>query len=222
MKIQSDRDRITHHYRTWINRQVNQAIGHNGQMPLEEFCAKVAWVTGGIPDAPYPSIQVARGDGAFVWNEEATQAILYETWEKKKDELAQAHLSAHAYGRWLKMAEGEKSHHAHVYARAMVQVSLAKKKGGDMTIDKAIKVLRAESSRQTTVTTPFGRTIYYGQCLTCADNMTCHGARDNASRCNDYTTSTKSPAKRAETVVVGVPGRGESIRIAPPLLRCGI
>jgi hypothetical protein len=223
LEVVDSRQRIIRHYTTWINRQVAKWIGHDGQMPIEELAYALMMLEGVVPDAPNPPVQVAQGDG-FIWNESATQDMLYSTWERKKDALARKHLSTHAYGLWQRMTRDERMRHAQTYQRALEMVKASKHRGDTTGIDQALRTLKATAPKPKgkPIISSNGRSISQGLCYTCQDCLACHASRDGAERCNDYTARGKPPARAVKTPVKKA-DRGQGTTYMPrPLLKVGI
>jgi hypothetical protein len=223
LAVVDSRQRIERHYTTWINRQVAKWIGHDGQMPIEELSYALMMLEGVVPDAPNPPIQVAQGDG-FIWNETATQDMLYSTWERKKDALARKHLSTHAYGLWQRMTRDERLKNAHTYQRALDMVKASKHRGDTTGIDQALRILKATAPkpRGKPIISNNGRSITHGLCYGCLDCLICIGAREGAERCNDFTARGEKPARAVQTPVKKA-DRGQGTTYMPrPLLKVGI
>jgi len=223
LAVLESRRAIERHYTTWINRQVAKWIGHNGQMPIEELAYALTMLEGIIPDAPNPPVQVASGPG-FIWNESAIQDMLYATWEKKRDALARAHLSAHAYSVWQGMTSEERTRSAQAYERALRTVRRAKRNGDATGIDRALRMVRATAPKPQgpPIKADNGRTITQGLCHTCQDCLVCYASRDGAERCNDYAPRGQIPARAVQTGVRGADrGKGTAYKDRPTL-RVGI
>ena len=223
LAVLDSRQAIERHYTTWINRQVAKWIGHDGQMPIEELAYAIMMLEGVIPDAPNPPIQVASGPG-FIWNETAIMDMLYATWDKKKNSLARAHLSAHAYGLWKGMTRDERIKSAQVYERALRMVRQSKRNGDTTGIDQALRTLKATAPKPKgkPIISNNGRSITHGLCYGCLDCLICIGTREGAERCNDYAPRGEIPARAVQTGVRATEkGRGTAYKDRP-LLKVGI
>jgi len=223
LAVVDSRQQIERHYNTWINRQVSKWIGHDGQMPIEEFAYALMMLEGVVPDAPNPPVQVAQGNG-FIWNESAIQDMLYTVWERKKNALARKHLSAHAYDQWHGMTREDRTKAVLAYQRALAMVKQAKRNGDTVGIDRALRMLKATAPKAQgpPIKADNGRTITHGLCYGCLDCLICIGAREGAERCNDYAPRGEKPARTAQTPVRKA-DRGQGATYMPrPLLKVGI
>jgi hypothetical protein len=192
-------------------------------MPVEELAYALMMLEGIVPDAPNPPVQVANGPG-FVWNETAISEMLYSTWDRKKDALARAHLSARAYGQWHGMTRDERTKSAQTYQRALEMVKRSKRNGDTTGIDQAIRMVKATAPKPQgpPIKANNGRTITHGLCYSCQDCLVCIGTREGAERCNDYAPRGEIPAGAVQTGARTHEGGQRTAYKDRPLLKVGI